>query len=123
MQTVDTPNAPAAIGPYSQGIAVNGLVFFSGQIALTTKGNFVNDSVEAETNQIFKNIEALLVDQGITKKQVVKCTVFLTSMNDFTMVNEMYANFFGDHKPARSCVAVSELPRNAKVEIELIAIL
>ncbi len=122
MQVINTPNAPAAIGPYSQGISVNGFIFFSGQIALTAEGDFINDSVEAETNQIFKNIEALLASQGVKKEQIVKCTVFLSNMEDFSTVNDIYADFFGDHKPARSCVAVSALPRKAKVEIEVMAV-
>ncbi len=122
MEFINTPNAPAAIGPYSQGISTNGFCFFSGQIALTAKGDFIDGSVEEQTEQIFKNITALLTDQKLKKENIIKCTVFLADIDDFVAVNEIYASFFGDHKPARSCVAVAALPKGAKVEVEVIAI-
>ncbi|MCK5461164.1 Rid family detoxifying hydrolase [Candidatus Gracilibacteria bacterium] len=121
MNFCSTPNAPQAIGPYSQGIEVNGFYFFSGQIALTPSGNFLDKDIETQTLQVLKNIEALLLSQNLKKENIVKCTIFLTNIDDFGKVNELYANFFKNHKPARSCVEVSNIPKNAKIEIEVIA--
>lgn len=121
-QVIQSKNAPAAIGPYSQGILVEGgkkLVFLSGQIALDpTTGQIVNGGVEAETKQVMKNIEAILKDLGTSFETVVKSTIFLVSMNDFATVNQVYGSYFRQNPPARSTVAVAELPRGAKVEIE-----
>ncbi len=121
MEFIETNNAPAAIGPYSQGIIFGGFIFFSGQIALTPEGNFLDGDIETQTKQIFKNIEALLRAANVQKTDVVKTTIFLKDMNDFDQVNRMYANFFENHKPARSCVGISELPKGARIEIEVIA--
>ncbi len=121
MKFISTSSAPAAIGPYSQGVSVNGFVFFAGQIALTPDGEFVDEDVSAQTTQVLKNIEALLTAENLKKENVVKATIFLDDINDFATVNEIYADFFGDHKPARSTIEVSKLPKNAKVEIEVIA--
>lgn len=121
MQFCSTTNAPEAIGPYSQGVEVNGFYFFSGQIALTHKGEFLNKDIETQTIQVLKNIEALILSQDLKKENIVKCTIFLSNMDDFEKVNELYADFFGNHKPARSCVEVSKIPKNAKIEIEVIA--
>ena len=120
MEIINTSHAPAAVGPYSQGIQSGNFYFFSGQIALTSDGNFLDQSVEAQTEQIFKNITALLKEAKLSKEQVIKATVFLADISDFQAVNTLYAEFFGTHKPARSCVEVSKLPLNAKVEIEII---
>lgn len=121
MNIIETTQAPGAIGPYSQGIHAQGLIFFSGQIALTPDGNFIDEDVEAQTHQIFKNIDALLNAAQITKQDVVKATVYLKDMNDFDRVNRLYSAYFENHKPARSCIGVSELPKSAKIEIEIIA--
>lgn len=122
MKTVSTNNAPAAIGPYAQGIIVNGFFFSSGQIPLTPQGDLVEGDIEVQTNQVFENIKAVLAEAGLTLNNVVKTTVFLNDMNDFAAMNEVYANHFGDHKPARSAVEVARLPKDVKVEIEVIAV-
>jgi 2-iminobutanoate/2-iminopropanoate deaminase len=122
MKTISTPNAPAAIGPYAQGIVVNGMFYSSGQIPLTAHGDLVEGDVVAQTNQVFENLRAVLAEAGSSLEQVVKTTVFLKDMNDFAAMNETYAQNFGDHKPARSAVEVARLPKDVKVEIEVIAI-
>jgi 2-iminobutanoate/2-iminopropanoate deaminase len=122
MKQVATKNAPAAIGPYSQGIIVNNLFFSSGQIPLTPEGVLVEGSIEEQTRQVFRNLEAVLQEAGASLETVVKATVFLKDMNDFSVVNDIYAEFFGDHKPARSCVEVARLPKDAKIEIEVVAL-
>jgi 2-iminobutanoate/2-iminopropanoate deaminase len=121
MQIINTASAPAAIGPYSQGIDLGNLVFFSGQIALTANGDFLDKTVEIQTEQVLKNISQLLIAGKLKKENIAKTTIFLANMNDFEVVNKIYANFFGEHKPARSTVEVAKLPKNAKVEIEVIA--
>ena len=123
MKVVQTSNAPAAVGPYSQGMEANGFYFFAGQIALTVEGKFLDEAdVVTQVKQVLKNIDALLTSQGLTKESVVKTTMFLDDMNDFSAVNVIYAEYFGDHKPARSTIEVAKLPLNAKVEIEVIAV-
>ncbi len=121
MKIISTDSAPAAIGPYSQGIESHGLVFFSGQIALTPEGNFVEGGIQPQTQQVLNNISALLQAANLEKNQVVKSTIFLTDINDFQLVNTLYGEFFGDHKPARSTIEVSQLPKGAVVEIEIVA--
>lgn len=121
MKIVSTTKAPAAIGPYSQGIIANGLFISSGQIPLTAEGELVEGDIVAQTNQVFKNLEAVLSEAGLTLNNVIKTTVFLKDMNDFAAMNDVYANNFGDHKPARSAVEVARLPKDVKVEIEVIA--
>ena len=121
LKYIETPNAPAAIGPYSQGIVVNGIAFFSGQIPLSpTTGEVVGNTIEEQTEQVMANIKALLESQGADFASVVKTTCFLADMGDFAAFNEVYAKYFTS-KPARSCVAVKTLPKNVKCEIELIA--
>jgi len=122
MKTVSTTNAPAAIGPYAQGIIVNGMFYSSGQIPLNAEGNLVEGDIQVQTNQVFANLKAVLEAAGSSLDQVVKTTVFMKDMNDFVAMNEVYANHFGDHKPARSAVEVARLPKDVKVEIEVIAI-
>ncbi len=119
MKIINTPHAPAAIGPYSQGVATNGLIFFSGQIALTPEGNFLDSSLEAQAIQVFKNIDALLEEAGVGKNNIVKATVFLEDLAHFTAFNELYATWLDGHKPARSCVQAT-LPKGAKVEVEVV---
>ena len=119
---VSTNSAPAALGPYSQAIALDGMVYASGQIALDpTSGQFVEGDVQAQTHRVLQNLTAVLEAAGSSLANVVKTTVFLTSMSNFTAMNEVYATYFGDEPPARSTVAVAELPKGAQVEIEAIA--
>ena len=117
-----TPNAPKPIGPYSQAVAAGGLLFISGQIPLDpVSGNLVEGSIEDQTEMVLKNIIAILREVKMGPENVVKTTVFLVDMADFALMNEVYAEFFGDHRPARSTVAVASLPRGARVEIEAVA--
>ena len=121
---VSTKKAPAAIGPYSQGIAIDGLVFTSGQLGLDpATGDFAPGGVEAQTRQSLTNIKAVLEEAGTGMDKVVKTTVFLKDMNDFTAMNAVYAEFFGEGGcPARSAVQVAKLPKDGLVEIEAIAV-
>ncbi|MBP3040667.1 RidA family protein [Bacillaceae bacterium Marseille-Q3522] len=123
MKVVNTALAPAAIGPYSQGIVVNNLFFSSGQIPLTAEGVMIEGDVQAQTHQVFKNLQAVLKEAGASLESVVKVTVFLNDMNDFAVVNEIYGQYFSAHKPARSCVEVARLPKDALVEIEVTALI
>ena len=121
MKIIHTENAPAAIGPYSQAIAVNGLVYTSGQIALDPKnGTLAGDSIEAQTEQAIQNLKAVLEAAGSSLENVVKTTCFLQRMSDFAAFNAIYEKHFPG-KPARSCVEVSALPKGALVEIEAVA--
>ena len=122
MKTISTPNAPAAIGPYSQGNIVGGLLFASGQIALDpASGELVGITIEEQTAQVMKNVGALLAEAGTDFDHVVKTTCFLNDMDDFAAFNAEYAKSFGDVRPARSAVAVEKLPKGALVEVEVIA--
>lgn len=119
---INTPGAPAAIGPYSQAVKLDGLIFTAGQVALDpSSGQLVGDSVAAQTRQVLTNLSAVLQGAGASLKDVVKTTVFLVNMSDFAAMNEVYGQFFTGLPPARSTVAVAELPRKALVEIECIA--
>ena len=121
MEKIETAKAPAAIGPYSQGFRAGNLAFFSGQIPLDPEtGSMVGDTIEAQTEQVMKNIGALLTAAGLSFENVVKTTCFLADMRDFAPFNEIYGKYFVGN-PARSCVAVKALPRNALCEIEVIA--
>lgn len=122
-EVVSTDKAPGAIGPYSQAIKANGLVFCSGQIPIDpATGSFVSDDIAEQTVQVFKNLTAVLEASGSGLAKVVKTTVFLADMNDFTAMNEVYAQYFIENKPARATVQAARLPRDAKVEIECIAV-
>jgi len=121
MKLISTKDAPAAIGPYSQAIEANGLVYTSGQIALMANGNMEDRGVEQQTHQVMKNLFYVLKAAGAHFNDVIKTTIYLADMNDFETVNKVYAHYFGTHKPARSTVAVRSLPKNALVEIECIA--
>lgn len=122
-EIVSTNNAPGAIGPYSQAIKAGGMVFCSGQIPIDpATGNFVSDVVSEQTEQVLKNLSEVLKAAGTSLDGVVKTTVFLADMNDFAEMNEVYGRFFSDNKPARATVQAARLPRDAKVEIECIAI-
>lgn len=119
---ISTSEAPAAIGPYSQAVTHGGLLFCSGQISLTAAGvGPVGSNAREQTEQIMKNIEAVLRAGGSSFAKVVKTTIYLIDMNDFAVVNEVYGRHFADQPPARSTVAVSALPKGAQVEIEVIA--
>ncbi|RBP00999.1 RidA family protein [Rossellomorea aquimaris] len=122
MRVVSTKQAPAAIGPYSQGIVVNNLFYSSGQIPLTAEGIMVEGDVAEQTHQVFRNLQAVLSEAGASLETVVKATVFIKDMNDFGTINEVYGEYFSNHKPARSCVEVARLPKDALVEIEVIAL-
>lgn len=123
-QVISTEKAPSAIGPYSQAIRIGNLVFCSGQIPIDpATGEFVSGGIKEQTEQVLKNLTAVLESAGATLQNVVKTTVFLADMNDFATMNEVYAKFFSDNKPARSTVQAARLPRDARVEIECIAII
>lgn len=122
MNAISTTNAPAAIGPYSQAIAVGGLVFVSGQLPIDpATGAFAEGGIKELTRQSLTNMKAILEEAGTSMANVVKTTVFLADMNDFAAMNEVYAEFFAAPFPARSAVAVKTLPKGALVEIECIA--
>ena len=117
-----TDGAPKAIGPYSQSVSVAGFLYTSGQIALDpATGEMVTDSFEAESQRVFENLAAVLASAGCGFDDVVKATVYLADMNDFALLNRIYAESFGGHKPARSTVQAAALPRGARVEIDLVA--
>ncbi|MGI8812972.1 MAG: RidA family protein [Pyrinomonadaceae bacterium] len=121
-QIVSTEKAPGAIGPYSQAIIAGGMVFCSGQIPIDPEsGDFVDGGVAEQTEQVLKNLTAVLEAAGGSLASVVKTTVFLADMNDFAAMNEVYARYFSDNKPARATVQAARLPRDARVEIECIA--
>lgn len=123
MDYVATPDAPAAIGPYSQAVRSNGLVYTSGQVALDpATGNLVEGDFEAQVRRVFENLKAVLTQSGTDFSRVLKATVYLTDMAHFATLNTVYAEYMGDHKPARTTIAVSALPKNALVEIDLVAV-
>lgn len=117
-----TPNAPAAIGPYSQAILSNETLYCSGQIALDKDGNLKNSNIEDETVQIFKNINTILNEVNMTFENIVKSTIFLKNMDDFSTVNSIYEKYFKSSPPARETVEVSRLPKNVNIEISVIAV-
>ncbi|MGJ8455540.1 RidA family protein [Pseudothermotoga sp. U03pept] len=122
MKIISTNDAPKAIGPYSQAVEVNGLVFVSGQIPLDpVTGDLVNGDIKKQATRVFENIRGILKACGCDLKNVVKATVFVTDLKNFAAINEIYSQYFGEHKPARSFVEVSALPKGAEVEIEVIA--
>lgn len=116
-----TEEAPAAIGPYSQAIEVNGMVYTSGQLPIDYKTGLMADDVEVQTEQSLKNVFAILKAAGVDPANVIKTTVFIKDMNDFPRINKVYETFFQDNYPARSCVEVARLPKDALVEIEVVA--
>ena len=121
-EVVSTGAAPGAIGPYSQAIKVNGMVFCSGQIPIDpSTGQFASEDVTGQTEQVLKNLSAVLEAAGSSLEQVVKTTVFLADMNDFAAMNEVYGKYFSTNKPARATVQAARLPRDARVDIECIA--
>lgn len=122
MRTISTGSAPAAIGPYSQGVVVNNMFYSSGQIALTPEGKLVDGGVVEQTHQVFRNLQSVLEAAGASFETVVKTTVFIKNMDDFATINEIYGQYFPNHKPARSCVEVARLPKDVLLEIEVIAL-
>ncbi len=122
-KTISTPHAPAAIGPYSQGVDGGGIVITSGQLPIDpATGAFAEGGVAGQTKQSLENVKAVLAAAGLTMENIVKTTVFLKDMNDFSAMNEVYASFFPQNPPARSAVEVARLPKDALVEIEAIAV-
>jgi 2-iminobutanoate/2-iminopropanoate deaminase len=122
MQTIATPHAPAAIGPYAQGVVVNGVLYSAGQIALDPETmEIVAGGITEQTEQVMRNLRAVLEAAGMSFRNVVKTTVFLRDMGEFSAMNAVYGAAFGEHRPARSTVAVAGLPRDVRVEIEVVA--
>ncbi|MGG5461573.1 RidA family protein [Clostridium sp. B9] len=120
---IKTDKAPGAIGPYSQGVIVGDFVYTSGQIPLNPKTGEMAVSIEEQTTQSLENVKAILEAAGTSMNNVIKATVFLSDINDFARMNEVYATYFTENKPARSAVEVAKLPKDAKIEIEVIATL
>ena len=122
-EAIHTDNAPKAIGPYAQAIKANGFIYTAGQIPIDPKtGNFVEGGINEQTRQVLENLKAVLAAAGSSLDQVVKATVYLKNIGDFAAMNEVYGEYLGTAKPARSTVAVAELPRGALVEIDLVAL-
>lgn len=119
---ISTADAPQAIGPYSQAISIGDLLFCSGQIPLTAEGALVEGDITVQTRQVLENVKALLASAGSSLERVVKTTVFLADMNEFAAMNQVYAEYFTEAPPARSTVQVARLPRDVRVEIEVIAL-
>ena len=120
-RVIHTEKAPAAVGPYSQAIQSEDTLYASGQLGIVPETGELPEGIEAQTLQSLANVQAILEKAGFRKEDVTKTTVFLTDLDNFGLVNELYAKFFGDHKPARSCVEVSKLPKGGLVEIEFYA--
>ena len=119
---VATSQAPAAIGPYSQAIKIGDFLYTSGQISLDAETmEMVTGSIEIETEKVLQNLEAILMEDGLSLNHVIKTTVYLSDLGDFSKMNQVYESFFSDNKPARACVQVAALPKGAKVEIDAIA--
>jgi len=124
IETVATDRGPKAIGPYSQAVRANGFVFLSGQIALDPKTQkIIEGGISVQTERVLENLKGIVEAAGASMQRVVKTTVFLADMNDFAEMNEVYSRYFATHPPARSTVEVSRLPRDVRVEIDLIALL
>ena len=122
-QVIHTDNAPAAIGPYSQAVKAGNMLFVSGQVPFVPETmEIVEGDVQAQTRQSLTNVQNILKEAGADFSDVVKTTVFIKDMNEFALINEVYAEFFGENKPSRACVEVARLPKDVKVEIEVIAV-
>ncbi len=121
MKPISTPNAPAAIGPYSQAMVHNGVLYCSGQIGLTPNGDWAGTDAATQAKQVLANLAAVLEAGESSPEDVIRSTVFLASMDDFASVNEVYAAFFGEHRPARACIEAKRLPKDALVEISVVA--
>ena len=121
MKSINATNAPEALGPYCHAVVVDNLVFTSGQIPLNQKGEIVSDDVKVQTEQVIENLKKVLEESGASLNNVVKSMIFIKDMNDFQDINSVYGQYFNEHLPARSCVEVARLPKDVKVEIEMIA--
>jgi len=122
MKYIHTDQAPKAVGPYAQAIEVNGFIFCSGQIGIDPAAGTLVEGIESQTRQVFENVKQVLEEAGSSMDKVVKATVYLADIADYQKMNEIYAQFFGDHKPARAALAIDALPAGALVEMEVIAI-
>lgn len=124
LNVIETKKAPGAVGPYSQGIKTDTMVYTSGQLPMNPEtGELILDDIQEATRLSLNNVKAILEEAGTSLEKVVKVMIFIKDMNDFPLINEVYEEFFNEHKPARSCVEVARLPKDATVEIEAIAIL
>lgn len=124
LKVIETKKAPGAVGPYSQGIVTDTMVYTSGQLPINPEnGEIILDDIQAATRLSLENVKAVLEEGGSSLEKVVKVTIFIKDMNDFPLINEVYEEYFNEHKPARSCVEVARLPKDGKVEIEAVAML
>jgi reactive intermediate/imine deaminase len=121
-QIINTKNAPQAIGAYEQAIKIGNFVYTSGQIPLKADGTFVGECIKEQTNQVMLNLKVVLEEAGSSFCKVIKATIFIKDMSEFSIINEVYGSYFNDNFPARSCVEVTRLPKDVRVEIEVIAI-
>lgn len=122
LKVVNTEKAPAPVGPYNQCIVHNGVAYLSGQIAIDpSTSELIMDDIESETHQVMKNIGALLEELGITYSDIIKCSIFISDMGQFSRINEVYASYFDGYAPARECVQVAVLPKNVNIEISVLA--
>lgn len=123
MKTIQTQHAPKAVGPYSQGVFVKDTLYVSGQIPFDPKTNaLISNDIKDQTRQSLENVLAIVEASGLVKEDIVRCTVFMTNLSDFPLMNEVYSQFFGEHKPARAAVEVRRLPKDVMVEIDAIAV-
>lgn len=123
MRVINTAKAPAAIGPYSQAIEANGTLYISGQVPFVPETmQIIEGDVQVQTRRALENIKAILEEAGYTLENVVKCGIFCKDLNEFALINEIYGEYFSNHKPARFCVEVARLPRDCKIEIDAIAV-
>lgn len=120
-EIISTTKAPAAVGTYSQGVKFNGVYYFSGQIGINPESGVMSETFDEQLSQVMKNIDGLLESQDLKREDIIKTTIFLQDLSDFTKVNETYVNYFSEPYPARSCVQAAKLPKDALVEIEVIA--
>lgn len=124
LELIDTKKAPGAVGPYSQAVKANNMIFTSGQLHIDPEtGKMVEGDIQEQTRVSLENLKAILEEGGATLEDVVKVTIFITDMSKFSLVNEIYGQYFSNHKPARSCVGVKELPLGGEIEIEAVAII
>ena len=124
LKTISTNKAPGAVGPYSQGIKANTLIFTSGQLPIVPEtGELLKGDIQKETMQCLENVKAILEAEGATLENVAKVNIYIKNMDDFPLINEAYEKYFNKHKPSRSCVEVSKLPKDGDIEIEAIAVL
>ena len=124
LELIVTKKAPESVGPYSQAIKASNMIFTSGQLHINPEnGELIKDDIQAQTRQSLENVKAILEEGGATLEEVVKVTIFMTDISKFSLVNEIYSQYFSNHKPARSCVGVKELPLGGEIEIEAVAVI